>query len=120
MVSARMKPFSKSVWMTPAACGALVPLVDRPGARLLGPDGEIGDEAEKLVAGADDAVEAGLGEADRLEIVLLLVGGRTAISLSILAETTTALAPSCAARSHDLCRNRRCPCRPTASSTLQT
>ena len=27
MVSARMKPRSKSVWMTPAACGALVPAV---------------------------------------------------------------------------------------------
>jgi hypothetical protein len=26
MVWARMKPRSKSVWMTPAACGALVPL----------------------------------------------------------------------------------------------
>ena len=25
-VSARMKPFSKSVWITPAACGAFVPL----------------------------------------------------------------------------------------------
>ena len=27
MVSERMKPFSKSVWITPAAAGALVPLV---------------------------------------------------------------------------------------------
>ncbi len=26
MTSARMKPFSKSVWITPAACGALSPL----------------------------------------------------------------------------------------------
>jgi hypothetical protein len=25
MVSARMKPFSKSPWMTPAACGAVQP-----------------------------------------------------------------------------------------------
>src|SRR5690242_5330207 len=36
-----------------------------PGARLLRPDGEIGDEAEQGVARADDAVEARLGEADR-------------------------------------------------------
>ena len=27
MVSARMKPCSKSVWITPAACGARLPLV---------------------------------------------------------------------------------------------
>ena len=26
MTSARMKPFSKSVWITPAACGAVSPL----------------------------------------------------------------------------------------------
>ena len=26
MTSALMKPFSKSVWMTPAACGAFQPL----------------------------------------------------------------------------------------------
>src|SRR5436190_809300 len=36
-----------------------------PGARLLWPGSEIGDQAEKVVAGADDAVETGLGEPDR-------------------------------------------------------
>ena len=104
MVSARMKPFSKSVWITPAACGRLGALGDRPGAGLLRADGEIGDEAEQLVAGADHAVEAGLGEADGVEIIRLLGGVRTAISLSILAETTTALAPSSLARSNTLRR----------------
>ena len=43
-----MKPRSKSVWMTPAASGALAPRAHRPGARLLRPDGEEGDEAEQL------------------------------------------------------------------------
>ena len=37
MVSARMKPFSKSVWMTPAACGALVPRVMVQARASLGP-----------------------------------------------------------------------------------
>ena len=41
--------------------------VDGPGARFLRPGGEIGAEAEQLVAGADQPVEAGLGEAQRLE-----------------------------------------------------
>src|SRR4051812_36072316 len=41
--------------------------VDGPGAGLLRADGEIGDEVEQLVAGADQAVEAGLFEAQRLQ-----------------------------------------------------
>ena len=67
-----MKPFSKSVWMTPAACGALRSLFDRPGARFLRADGEEGDEMQEIVAGADDPVEARLAQAHRLEIVRLL------------------------------------------------
>src|SRR5690606_18454354 len=47
-------------------------LLDRPGAHLLRPGGEEGDEAEKRVAGADEAVEAGLGEAERFQELLLL------------------------------------------------
>ena len=41
--------------------------VDGPGARFLWPYGEIGNEVEQLVAGADQAVEAGLFEAERIE-----------------------------------------------------
>jgi hypothetical protein len=37
MVSARIKPFSKSVWMTAAACGALVPRVIVQALASLGP-----------------------------------------------------------------------------------
>ncbi len=37
MVSARMKPFSKSVWMTPAACGALEPPVTVQARASFGP-----------------------------------------------------------------------------------
>jgi hypothetical protein len=32
-----MKPFSKSVWMTPAACGAVEPIADGPRATSFGP-----------------------------------------------------------------------------------
>jgi hypothetical protein len=37
MVSARMKPRSKSEWMTAAACGALVPRVMVQAAASFGP-----------------------------------------------------------------------------------
>ena len=53
-----MKPRSKSLWITAAACGALVPLHDGPGARLLRPDGEIGDQPQQVVAGADHPIQA--------------------------------------------------------------
>jgi hypothetical protein len=56
-----MKPRSKSVWMT-AACGG-VAHVDGPGAHFLDAGGEVGLQAQQLVAGADQAVEAGLFEA---------------------------------------------------------
>ena len=54
--------------------GSLGALGDRPGAGFLRADGEVGDEAEQLVAGADHAVEAGLFKADGFEIVRLLAG----------------------------------------------
>ena len=62
-----MKPRSKSVWISPAACGRLRAHLDRPGTGLLGPDGEEGDEVQQVVAGADDAGEAGLVQAQLLE-----------------------------------------------------
>src|SRR5712692_7230169 len=40
---------------------------DRPGARLLRPGGQERDQVEQCVAGADDLVEPGLGEAERSE-----------------------------------------------------
>ena len=67
MTSALMKPRSKSVWMTPAACGAFQPFVDRPGARLLGPGGEVGLQAERVEADAGELVEARLVLAGRRE-----------------------------------------------------
>jgi hypothetical protein len=41
-----MKPFSKSVWMTPAACGARVPWVIVQARASFGPGGEVGDQPE--------------------------------------------------------------------------
>jgi len=36
-------------------------------ARLLRADGEIGDEVEQLIAGADQAIEAGFFQPERVE-----------------------------------------------------
>src|SRR5258708_18158492 len=41
--------------------------MDGPGPRLLGPNREIGDEVEQLVAGADQPVEAGFLQAQRFQ-----------------------------------------------------
>ena len=98
--------------MTPAAAGRLGALGDRPGARLLGPDGEIGDEAEQFVAGADDPVEAGLGKADGVEVILLLGGvedGDLALDLGRDDDGLGALLPG--ALEHQ-CRKTHCPGRP--------
>ncbi len=46
---------------------------DGPGARLLGPDREVGDEAEQLVALADQPVEAGLLQAQVVQEVVALL-----------------------------------------------
>ena len=73
---------------------------DGPGARLLRADGEVGDEVQQLVAGADQAVEARLLEAHRRRGTRRghpAAGRRT--RLSILAEMTTRTAPSALARS---------------------
>src|SRR6516165_4121158 len=47
--------------------------VDGPGAGLLRAHGEIGDEIEKLVAGANQAVEAGLLQSQRVQEFLALL-----------------------------------------------
>src|ERR1700730_16915561 len=47
--------------------GRLGAAVGGPGAGFLGPDGEIGNEVEQLVAGADQAVETGLLQSKRVE-----------------------------------------------------
>src|SRR5258708_2392077 len=51
-------------------------LLDRPGAGLFRADGEIGHQAQQLVAGADHAVEARLFEAKTVEEFLLLLVGQ--------------------------------------------
>ena len=53
-----MKPRARSEWMAPAASTAVAAVRDRPGARLVGPGGEEADQAEQLVAQADDPLEA--------------------------------------------------------------
>src|SRR5262245_4233696 len=68
MVSARMKPFSKSVWMAPAARGAFEP-GDGPGTGLLGSSGEERDQMQHPVALPDEGVEPGLREPQLLQIL---------------------------------------------------
>jgi hypothetical protein len=75
---------------------------------------------QQRVAGADDAVEARLGEPDGLEIIALLGAGSTAISLSILAETTTATGALLGRRARAPCAEKALPLSAGASSTLQT
>ena len=60
MTSARMKPRSKSVWITPAACGAVDARAHGPGAHFLRTRGEIGLQSQQFVGGADDAIKSGL------------------------------------------------------------
>ena len=43
-----MKPRSKSVWILPAACGAFVPLRDRPRAALVRARGQEGNQAQQV------------------------------------------------------------------------
>jgi hypothetical protein len=52
-----MKPRSESEWITPAACGALVPSGNGPGAHLLHAGGEVGDESEQSIRGVDQPVQ---------------------------------------------------------------
>src|SRR5690606_8019797 len=42
---------------------------NRPGAGFLGADGEIGLQVKEFVAFADQAVEAGFGQAERSEVI---------------------------------------------------
>ena len=60
-----MKPRWKSVWITPAASGAVAPRLDRPGARLLRAGRQVGLQAEGGEADAGQQVEARLVLADR-------------------------------------------------------
>ncbi len=55
-----MKPFWKSVWITPAASGAVAPLRDRPGPGLLRAGGQVGLQAEGVEADPGQDVQAGL------------------------------------------------------------
>ena len=56
-----MKPRSKSVWITPAAWGAVSPMWMVQAAHFLHPGGEVGLQAQQREGGADQAVQARLG-----------------------------------------------------------
>lgn len=59
MVSALIKPRSKSVWITPAACRGRGTLANRPSADLDLTGGEEALQAEQLVCGLGQDLEAG-------------------------------------------------------------
>ena len=71
-----MNPRWKSVWMTPAASGAVAPLRIVQARASFGPGGQEGLQAERLEADAGELGEAGLLLADRLQQLQRLVVGQ--------------------------------------------
>ncbi len=64
MTSARMKPRSKSVWIAPAACGAVAPTRTVQARTSFGPAVKIGLQAQQPVGAADHAVQSRLAQAE--------------------------------------------------------
>ena len=101
MVSARMKPRSKSEWISPAAWGALAPLWTVQARASFGPTVKKVIRREQVVARADHAGEAGFVEAQSPRgIPCARRRPCRPARLSIAAETITALAPSALAFSN--------------------
>ena len=95
-----MKPRWKSVWMTPAASGAVAPTGIVQARDSFGPGGEVGLQAEGAEADPGQLVQTGLVLADRLRAAPRLVGVGSSISSdSILASRNTASAGATSARS---------------------
>ena len=98
MTSARTKPFWMSVWISPAACQAVRPSAQVPGLRGLGlAGGEERDQLQQLEGAADDALQAGLADAEvraHRRGVLVVELGQLGLQA---AETATAPAPWAAA-----------------------
>ena len=69
-----MKPFSKSVWMTPAACGAFVPRRICHARDLLRARREVRDQPEQRVGRLDEARQAVLVLARRREKLGAVLG----------------------------------------------
>ena len=76
-----------SVWISPAAILRDGPARNRPGAALVLADGEERHVAEQVVAGANDAIEAGLREAESARNAAASAGSSSAISSSIFAQS---------------------------------
>src|SRR5215218_9137280 len=74
-ISALMKPRWKSVWITPAACGAVAPTGIVQARASFGP-GEVGLQSEGGEADAGQLVEAGLLLADGGQQLGGLLGGQ--------------------------------------------
>ena len=62
-----MKPRWKSVWMRPAHCGAVEPVVERPRPRLLVARGEERAQAEQVVRAAHHPEQRALAEPEAFE-----------------------------------------------------
>ena len=76
MTSALMNPFWKSVWMTPAASGAVAPLRIVQARDSLGPAGQVRLQPERLEPDPGELVEAALVLAHRLQQLERLVVGQ--------------------------------------------
>ena len=105
MTSARMKPFSKSVWISPAACGASAPTCVGPRAHFLRARGEERLQTEQVIGRANHAIR---GPARRRPSssrnAARSPSSSCAISASIAAHTGTTSAPSVSARARTASR----------------
>ena len=89
MVWARMKPRSKSVWMTPAYLRRGGADRDGPGAHFLHAGGEVSLQAEQGEGAADQAVQARFFHAHVRQEGLAVFLGRSTISDSMAAQMAT-------------------------------
>ena len=98
MTSARIKPRSKSEWILPAACGALVPFSMVQARTSCSPGGQVAHQAEQIVADLDQAVKTGLMQTQLGQEHLLLL---CVHACDILFELCTDRQDHCALRVRD-------------------
>ena len=97
IVSARMKPRWKSVWITPAASGAVEP-ARKVQARILLPGGEIRAQTEHVVRRCQERRHGTVAETECLEHFLTVLLAITAASASSCTDSGTTSAPASSSR----------------------
>ena len=101
-VSARMKPFSKSVWMTPAACGAVMPSLMVHALVSFSPDVKYVLRPRFLYVAPISRGRPPSVHPRSARNSSFSSGSSCCSSASTLADTTTTSAPSCSAYSRSV------------------